>query len=161
MPKSPWFEFLRLHGELKFSDKFFHSFIFKLKNWEPNSQAPDLASIMNSRLSTSLDKILNAFEDCQKGMRPKKFIKIWLPKISRKFFFNLKKPQIFIQIRVIGGNGKVKKQKVKVNVKKRRKKFKKSRQSFKKIVSIFYCQNCKETILIFSFKHTKIESLLR
>ena len=78
-----------------------------------------------------------------------------------RIFFNLRKPQIFIQIRVIGGNGKVKKQKVKVNVKKRRKKFKKSRQNSKKIVLIFYCQNYKETILIFSFKLTRIESPLR
>lgn len=28
-------------------------------------QAPDLASVLNSRLATSLDKILNAFTDCQ------------------------------------------------------------------------------------------------
>ena len=28
-------------------------------------QAPDLASILNSRLSTGLDKILTAFNDCQ------------------------------------------------------------------------------------------------
>ena len=32
-------------------------------------QAPDLASIMNSRLSTALDKILNSFGDCQQASR--------------------------------------------------------------------------------------------
>jgi len=32
-------------------------------------QAPDLASIMNSRLSTALDKVLNAFQDVQSASR--------------------------------------------------------------------------------------------
>lgn len=32
-------------------------------------QAPDLASIMNSRLSTSLDKILDSFQSCNSASR--------------------------------------------------------------------------------------------